>query len=200
MEINPPQSAWVMYSKFEERMKEIEKSREIMYRMIQAHPEVSSFVKVSKFEEKHKNRHAARKVYEKCIEELGPHANTEELFMEFTDFEIKCHEYERARELFKYAIQKITKEKAPKLYQNYINFEKQYGSRGNIEIVVLNKRRALYEKCLSEQAMAYDYWFDYIKLEESQGDIKRIREIYERAIANIPNSNEKKHWRRYIYF
>lgn len=200
MQTEPTQNAWILYSKFEERMGELQKAREVMYRMIHSHPQVSTFIKVAKFEEKHRNRLRARQVYQKAIEELGPHAYEEELFLEFTDFEIKAHEYENARMLFNFALEKIPKAKAPKLYHNYINFEKQYGSTMNLEIVVLNKRRALYEQILAENPMKYDTWFDYIKLEESQEHVNRIREVYERAIANLPPSNQKKHWRRYIYF
>jgi len=34
----------------------------------------------------------------------------------------------------------------------------------------------------------YDSWFDYLRLVESDGNADDIREIYERAIANIPPS------------
>ena len=34
---------------------------------------------------------------------------------------------------------------------------------------------------------------------ESDADPDTAREVYERAIANIPPIQEKRHWRRYIY-
>jgi len=34
---------------------------------------------------------------------------------------------------------------------------------------------------------------------ESDTDTDTVREIYERAIANTPPIQEKRHWRRYIY-
>ena len=34
----------------------------------------------------------------------------------------------------------------------------------------------------------YDAWFDYLRLMESEGDHEVVRELYERAIANIPPS------------
>lgn len=46
---------------------------------------------------------------------------------------------------------------------------------------------------------AYDTWFDYIRLEETHGRPEKIREIYERAIAQIPLIKEKRYWRRYVY-
>ena len=39
---------------------------------------------------------------------------------------------------------------------------------------------------LKSQPRNYDVWFDYIRLEEANGEQPRIREIYERAIANVP--------------
>lgn len=45
----------------------------------------------------------------------------------------------------------------------------------------------------------YDAWFDYLRLVESDTDADTVREVYERAIANIPPTKEKRHWKRYIY-
>ena len=45
----------------------------------------------------------------------------------------------------------------------------------------------------------YDAWFDYLRLSEDGGDLETTREVYERAISNIPLVKEKRHWRRYIY-
>lgn len=45
----------------------------------------------------------------------------------------------------------------------------------------------------------YDAWFDYLRLVENDADPDTVREVYERAIANIPPIQEKRHWKRYIY-
>ena len=57
-------------------------------------------------------------------------------------------------------------------------------------------------------------WFDYARLEEGalkdirdegvtqdeeQAAITRVREVYERAVAQVPPGGEKRHWRRYIF-
>lgn len=42
---------------------------------------------------------------------------------------------------------------------------------------MLSKRRFTYEQQLSENPLNYDAWFDYIKLEESTGNVDRIREV-----------------------
>lgn len=55
--------------------------------------------------------------------------------------------------------------------------------------------------CLSCKANPhnYDAWFDYLRLVESDADPDAVREVYERAIANVPPIQEKRHWKRYIY-
>lgn len=32
----------------------------------------------------------------------------------------------------------------------------------------------------------YDAWFDYLEIVEGEGNVEIIRDVYERAIANIP--------------
>lgn len=65
--------------------------------------------------------------------------------------------------------------------------------------MVIGKRRVQYEQEIEESPKNYDIWFDYAKLEESAGDPTRVREVYERAIAQVPPADEKRFWRRYIY-
>ena len=56
----------------------------------------------------------------------------------------------------------------------------------------MTKRRAKYETDLEINSRNYDTWFDYIRLEEDVGNHSRIRDIYERAIAQIPLIQEKR--------
>lgn len=32
----------------------------------------------------------------------------------------------------------------------------------------------------------YDVWFDYVRLMEEEGSVEQTRELYERAVANVP--------------
>lgn len=93
----------------------------------------------------------------------------------------------------------MPKSKSESLYNQYTNFEKQYGDTEGIENVVVGKRRVQYEEEIESNPTNYDVWFDYVKLEESVGEVDRIREVYERAIAQVPPADEKRYWRRYIY-
>lgn len=101
-------------------------------------------------------------------------------------------EYERARVIYKYALDNMPRDAVPELYREFVTFEKKHGDREAIEDVIVSKRRTQYEEALSKDALDYDTWFDYIRLEESQGDLARIREVYERAIAQQPPVQEKR--------
>lgn len=83
-----------------------------------------------------------------------------------------------------------------------------------MESTVLGKRRIQYEEELAHDGRNYDVWFDYARLEEGAWkDVKtegatqeeldasmtRVREVYERAVAQVPPGGEKRHWRRYIF-
>jgi crooked neck len=98
------------------------------------------------------------------------------------------------------------------LYTAYTKFEKQHGTVNTIENTVLQKRRIQCEEATCDSP-DYDAWFDYIRLEESvwhdcndegtvsekQAAAERVREVYERAVAQVPLGGEKSHWRRYIF-
>ena len=79
---------------------------------------------------------------------------------------------------------------------------------------MLGKRRIQYEEELAHDGRNYDVWFDYARLEEGAlRDVReegatseeeeratiRVREVYERAVAQVPPGGEKRHWRRYIF-
>lgn len=81
----------------------------------------------------------------------------------------------------------------------FISFEKQHGDRQGIEDVVVGKRRFHYEELIKDNGRNYDVWFDYARLEEAEGNHDKVREVYERAIANVPPAEHKRFWRRYIY-
>ena len=195
----PSDNAWMAFAKFEERMGDINKAREVLYRYVESHNKLQSYLKVAKFEAKHNNKLACRKLYESALADLGDEALNEDFFNSFIKFEIKLKEYDRVRVLFKFGLDHIPKENCQRLYKFYVKFEKMHGTKESIEDVIYAKRRLFYEKELEKNPMNYDVWFDYTRLEESAGEIVRAREIYERAIANIPPILEKKFWRRYIF-
>jgi len=156
-------------------------------------------VRFAKFEAKEGLRQRARSVYENAIEALGEDGQQEELFIKFAEFEEHCKELERARSIYKYALDHIPKKDAQSIYQRFVQFEKQHGDREGIEDVIVSKRRFHYESEVKKNPLNYDTWFDYVRLEEAHGEHEKVREVYERAIANVPLGEEKRYWQRYIY-
>ena len=109
---------------------------------------------------------------------------------------------------------RLPRSKSAALYAAFTKFEKQHGTRSALENTVLGKRRIQYEDELSQDGRNYDVWFDYSRLEEGalkdlreegasaeeeEKAIARVREIYERAVGQVPPGAEKRHWRRYIF-
>ncbi|EKX37719.1 hypothetical protein GUITHDRAFT_160098 [Guillardia theta CCMP2712] len=195
----PEDNAWTSYIKMELRYREVERAREIFERFISVAPKVSTWMKYAKFETKHGTIPQARNVYERAIEDLGEFAYEPELLLAFAKFEEQVKESERARAIYKFALDNIPKSKANELYQAFVAFEKQHGDREGIEDVIVSKRRFQYEEEVKEHPYNYDAWFDYVRLEEANGDAEKVREVYERAIAQKPPSMEKRAWRRYVY-
>lgn len=200
----PDDQAWYSYIKLEMRAKDIPRARSLYERYVKCHPGEKAFMKYAKWEEMSQKQFVlARKVYERALEELRSDEKTELLYLAFAHFEERCREIERARAVFKYALDTLPKEEARALYSAFITFEKQHGDKDRIEEVVIAKRRVLYEQQVAANALDYDTWHEYIKLEESEAatsqSFGRVREVYERAIANVPPFQEKKYWRRYIY-
>ncbi|KAK3516929.1 hypothetical protein QTP70_028220 [Hemibagrus guttatus] len=209
MEWEPEEQAWHSYINFELRYKEVEKARCIYERYIltrvlvisanAVHPEVKNWIKYARFEDKHGYIAHARKVYERAVEFFGEEHIDENLFVAFARFEEKQKEFERVRVIYKYALDRIPKQQAQELFKNYTVFEKKFGDRRGIEDVIVSKRRFQYEEEVKANPHNYDAWFDYLRLVESDADADTVREVYERAISNVPPITEKRHWRRYIY-
>ncbi|XP_048259858.1 crooked neck-like protein 1 [Haliotis rufescens] len=198
-EWEPEEQAWHSYINFELRYKELDRARAIYERFVIVHPEVKNWIKYAKFEEKHSYINSSRSIYERAVEFFGEHNVDEKLLIAFAKFEEGQKEHDRARVIYKFALDHLPKEACQEIYKQYTMHEKRYGSRAAIEDVIVNKRRFQYEEEVNANPMNYDAWFDYLRLLEADGNVEQVRETYERAIANLPPSKEKRHWRRYIY-
>ncbi|KAK6495370.1 NineTeen Complex (NTC) component [Arthrobotrys musiformis] len=195
----PDEAAWGAYIKLEKRYGELTRARAIFERFTQIHPEPRNWIKWARFEEENGEPDLVREVFTAAIEHLGDEFIDEKLFIAFARFETKLKEFERARALYKFALDRLPRSKSQQLYNNYTTFEKQFGDKEGVEDVIAAKRRVQYEELIKENPKNYDVWFDYARLEEAQGDADKVRDVYERAIAQIPPTHEKRHWRRYIY-
>ncbi|XP_048078117.1 crooked neck-like protein 1 isoform X2 [Ursus arctos] len=199
MEWQPEEQAWHSYINFELRYKEVDRARTIYERFVLVHPDVKNWIKYARFEEKHGYFAHARKVYERAVEFFGDEHMDEHLYVAFAKFEENQKEFERVRVIYKYALDRISKQEAQELFKNYTIFEKKFGDRRGIEDIIVSKRRFQYEEEVKANPHNYDAWFDYLRLVESDAEAETVREVYERAIANVPPIQEKRHWKRYIY-
>jgi crooked neck len=199
MQWEPEESAWGAYIKFEKRQGEYDRVRAIFERFTVVHPEPKNWIKWAKFEEEVGTSDLVREVFGTAIEALGDDFMDERLFMAYAKFEARLKETERARAIYKFALDRMPRSKSLNLHKAFTQFEKQYGDREGIEDVILSKRRVHYEEQVKENPKNYDAWIDFARLEESAGNTDRVRDVYERAIAQLPPTREKRHWRRYIY-
>jgi len=228
MEWMPDDNAWMSYARFEGRGGHWEQAKEIMKRYANTYPSARSFMRFAKWAEfEAKDIDLARTVLESSLVELEPEESRQaRVFGRFAAFEERQGEYERARVIYKHATKLFNLGQEPKkpapgeeeevpqweqdkrneLYQAYIAFEKKRGDKAGIEDIVITGQRAEYEKRVTADPTDYDAWFEYAKMEQenevSSGNTNenKVREVYERAIGNVPPSMEdKQHWRRYIY-
>ncbi|KAL6201069.1 hypothetical protein ACLB2K_024784 [Fragaria x ananassa] len=196
----PEKEDWLAFVKFEVRYNEVERARAIFERYVQCHHGVEAWIQYAKFEVKiGGDVLRARNVFERAVEMLANDEGSEKLFVAFAEFEEQCKNVDRARCVYKFGLDHVPKTRAEDLVKKFVCFEKRYGDREGIEDAIVGTRRFEYEDEVRKNPLNYDSWFDYIRLEESAGNRERIREVYERAIANVPPANEKRYWNRYIY-
>lgn len=199
MSWEPDELAWMAYIKMEARYLEFDRARGIYERFTVVHPEPKNWIKWARFEEECGDADSVREVFNAAIETLGSDFADEKVFIAWARYEAKIGELERARAIYRVALDTLPRSKAQALQKASTAFIKQHGDAEDAEEAVFNKRRVLYEDRVKTHPKDYDAWFDYAALEESAGDTSRVRDVYERAIAQIPPSQEKRHWRRYLY-
>ena len=218
MQWEPDDKAWQAYIKLEERYQELDRASAIYERWVAVRPEPRVWVKWARFEEERMKLDKAREVFQLALEFISDDVEhiekAQAVFNAFAKMETRLKEYERARVIYKFALDRLPRSKSSALYAAYTKFEKQHGNRSTLERTVIGKRRIQYEEELAHDGRNYDVWFDYARLEEGnlrtareEGEdddeveacIGRVREVYERAVAQVPPGDLKRHWRRYIF-
>ena len=199
MSWEPDNAAWSAYIKMEKTYGEHDRVRSIFQRFTIVHPEPPTWIKYARFEEEFGTPDLVREVFGTAINTLGEDFMDERLFIAYAKYETKLREIERAKAIYQFARENMPRSKSMNLNRHYTTFEKQFGDSEGVEDVVLSKRRVQYEEQVKENPKDYDGWLDLARLEEQAGRTEAVRDAYERAIANIPPSQEKRLWRRYIY-
>ncbi|SPO25421.1 probable protein CCN1 - putative cell cycle control protein [Ustilago trichophora] len=223
MKWEPDEKAWHAYINLEVRYAELDRASAVWERAVTCHPTAKQWIRWAKFEEDRGDLEKARMVFQMALDYIGEDEDAMEkaqsVFTAFAKMETRLKEYERARVIYKYALERLPRSKSEGIYSSYTRFEKQFGTMASVEDTVIGKRRIQYEEELAASAAEtgspdYDTWFDYTRLEEDayralsasggapdqlEQATKRVREVYERAIAVVPASSEKRDWRRYVF-
>uniref|UniRef100_A0A0D9W589 Pre-mRNA-splicing factor Syf1/CRNKL1-like C-terminal HAT-repeats domain-containing protein n=1 Tax=Leersia perrieri TaxID=77586 RepID=A0A0D9W589_9ORYZ len=174
-------TAWKSFVRFELRYGEVGRARSIYERFVREEPRSSAFVQYAKFETKHGEVSRARHVYEQAVDVIDPEDDDVELLL----LSFANQEVDRARAVYRFGLDRLPKSKTRELYA--------------IEDMLVTKKRLLYEDEVTNNPLDSDSWFDYLRLEESLGDKKKISEVYERAVTNVPPKQEKRYWKRILY-
>jgi len=221
MKWQPDDNAWLSYARFETRNNSVDRAEAVLRRYVNTYPCARAFLRFAKWAEwEAKQVELARTVFEASLQELEPEESRQaRIFKQFAAFEERQGEYERARVIYKHALKLLNlgddlapaldeeedlpeyeREKRKELYNSYLDFEKKFGDKKGIEDVVYRNQKAKYKKKLEASPHDYDTWFELAKLEKEHGTIEGVREVYERAVAQMPPSTDnKEHWKRYIY-
>jgi crooked neck len=198
MQWQPDAKAWHAYINMETRFGETDRARTLYERFTAVHPENENWIKWAKWEMQHGTTEEVRYVFNTANATLDD-LTSEELLIEWAKYEIRLEEYKRARFIYTWALDHLPRSKSAKLQAAFTRFEKQFGDSEGIDHAIISKRRVEYEEQIKENPYNYDAWFTLVELEETLADVGRVREVYERAIAQIPPTQEKRHWARYIY-
>ncbi|GMH84236.1 hypothetical protein TrST_g691 [Triparma strigata] len=220
MEWKPDDNAWGSYAKFEMRCGDLSLAKNVLERYTASYPSVRSYLKYARWAEYDaKDVVLSREVYERCLSELEIEEITSKVFKMFAGFEERHGEYERARVIYRHAVDTFQlgerndhkvvedaedvadweKEQRKELYKAYVSFEKKFGDKDGVENLILTKQRSEYKAKVDADPTDYDSWLEWTKLEETHGEVRDVREVFERAVSNVPPATEKRFWRRYIY-
>ena len=195
----PEAHAFLCFVEFEVRVKEFTRARSVYERLLIVHPYAESYLRYADFEIKLKQPARARKVFERGLDALGENDINEQLIVKFAEFEEAEGEIERARALFKYAIEKLPESSSRELYPAYLQFEKRYGGQKQIEDAVIEKKKAQYQEMLTSNPMDYDTWFELCELQKGVDDVETVRKTYQDAVSNVPPvKDQKQQWSRYV--
>lgn len=199
MNWQPTDNAWLQFVKFEERCGETGRARSVFERYIQQAQSVLCFTRYCKFEERNKEFEKARAGYETCVQLVDASDLNEDIFIKYAQFEVRRGDFEKANRVYKLGLLKLGPERSRELYAAYVLHTKQTGSRDEIEQLLIDKRRAHYERLLAEEPENWDACFNYIRMEEEAGEVERVRELYERSLGKVPSKKSKNNFKRYIY-
>ncbi|GMM35066.1 Clf1 protein [Saccharomycopsis crataegensis] len=185
----------------------MENLRKIFEKYVIVYPNSVTWIKWGNCEDKNGSSDITREVFTTAVDtlfQIDKEDQVEDVLIRWIEFEASRSEFERSRLLFKFGLNKLPKEFSKKLFDKYLIFEKKYGDYDNdgTNLLLLNKRKAVYDEDLEKNPTDYDLWWVYITLmQELSADKNGLIEVYEMAVNNKPLINTKKtvEWKKYIY-
>ncbi|KAM4833006.1 crooked neck-like protein 1 isoform X2 [Urocitellus parryii] len=200
---------WLKYAEMEMKNRQVNHARNIWDRAITTLPRVNQFwYKYTYMEEMLGNIAGARQVFERWME-WQPE---EQAWHSYINFELRYKEVERARTIYE---RFVLVHPDVKNWIKYARFEEKHAYFAHARKVYERAVEFFGDEHMDEHLYVafakfeenqkeanphnYDAWFDYLRLVESDAEAETVREVYERAIANVPPIQEKRHWKRYIY-
>ena len=165
----------------------------------ECHPSVKAWVRWAKFEMSLSEVARAREVYEHAAESMAYEVDADQLYAKFAEFEIM------ARSASARAASTSTRSITfPRIRRGGYT-SRSCSSRSSTAIA--RRSRTWFsasDGCSTRRRCApipptTTCGLTTPEMEESNGDVEKTREVYERAIACVPPASEKRYWRRYIY-
>ncbi|KAI5315406.1 hypothetical protein L3X38_044582 [Prunus dulcis] len=158
-------------------------ARQIYERWMNWMPDQQAWLSFIKFELHYNEVERARAIFERFVQ-CHPKVGA---WIRYAKFEMKNGEVARARNVYERAVEIMgDDEEAEQLFVAFVEFEERCKESDGA--------RRIYKFALDHlpKRRVEDLYKKFVGLE-------KIREVYERAIANVPPVPEKRYWQRYIY-
>lgn len=95
----------------------------------------------------------------------------------------------------KTALDVIPKGRNENLQKKFEAFENVYG---RIEDKTFKNRRRYFEQEIKNNPQNYNSWFKFIRFGKGEGRNYKIKGVYERAIANVQEIDDKVYWKEFF--
>lgn len=200
----PVKDVWIHYLEFKERYGEYESERLLFEKFVTSFCDADSWLRWVKFEQKHGDYINVKNVFKLGVNALFENKKINSTFIKsWIQYEHSNNNFKEVRQLYNFGFKVLNNEEVKELQKFQTNFEKQYGvDNENIEDYVLLKRKISYEEKLSKFPSDYENWWIYFNLIIDSNlniSVEEIRQQFERAICNPPNTSNITEWIPFCY-
>ncbi|GFY84958.1 crooked neck protein, putative [Actinidia rufa] len=188
---------WYKYIHMEQMLRNFAGARQIFERWMEWEPDlegwlsyVRAWIRYAKFEMKSGEIAKARSCYERAVENLAEDEAGEEIFLAFAEFEELCKETERARFIYRFALDRVPKNCAEYVYGKFITLENVILAKKGLEYedeLNLEGARRILGNAIG-RAPKSKIFKEYIQLEMDFGNTGRCRKLYEKYLEWSPQN------------